>query len=72
MGPHGDPGVHAALVPNKPAAVPAGDLYGDLSRRGGYMTESHVGKAVLLPFLSALSYLHSHVGAASSWRRPCE
>ena len=34
----------------------------ELSRRGGYMPEAHVAKAVLIPFLSALTYMHSQVG----------
>eukprot|EP00887_Chlorella_sp_A99_P004640 scaffold4.g4640.t1 len=38
--------------------APRGDLYGELSCRGGYMSESQVAKNVLLPFLSALSYMH--------------
>lgn len=43
---------------------PAGDLYVELSRRGGYMAEAHVVKSVLIPFLSALTYMHAQVGAA--------
>lgn len=37
-----------------------GDLYGELSRHGGYMLEVHVVRHVMNPFLSALSYLHEH------------
>ncbi|EFN57657.1 hypothetical protein CHLNCDRAFT_11382, partial [Chlorella variabilis] len=36
-----------------------GDLYVELSRRGGYMPEAHVVKNVLIPFLSALTYMHT-------------
>ncbi|KAI3438488.1 hypothetical protein D9Q98_000916 [Chlorella vulgaris] len=36
-----------------------GDLYVELSRRGGYMPEPHVVKSVLIPFLSALTYMHT-------------
>lgn len=50
-------------------ATPPGDLYGDLSRRGGHMTEAHVAKAVMLPFLSALAYMHAQAGrgGAGAW-----
>jgi hypothetical protein len=44
-----------------PATCPAGDLYVELSRRGGYMAEAHVVKTVMQPFLSALAYMHSQV-----------
>ncbi|PSC71935.1 aurora other [Micractinium conductrix] len=36
-----------------------GDLYVELSRRGGHMPESHVAKNVMIPFLSALTYMHA-------------
>ena len=38
-----------------------GDLYVELSRRGGHMPESHVAKNVMIPFLSALTYMHAQV-----------
>ena len=41
---------------------PPGDLYVELSRRGGYMAEAHVVKGVMIPFLSALTYMHAQVG----------
>ena len=62
---------HAGLT--LPPACPAlpcltGDLYVELSRRGGYMPEAHVVKNVLIPFLSALTYMHTQVEAG---RRIC-
>lgn len=34
----------------------------ELSRRGGYLPEQQVVKGVLIPFLSALTYMHNQVG----------
>ena len=48
--------------PHRPPLPTAGDLYVELSRRGGYMPETHVVKGVLIPFLSALTYMHTQVG----------
>lgn len=36
-----------------------GDLYEELKRSGGAMPEPRVAGAVLRPFLSAMTYLHS-------------
>jgi hypothetical protein len=61
-------------LPPRPASRPClpasltGDLYVELSRRGGYMPEAHVVKNVLIPFLSALTYMHTQVEAG---RRIC-
>lgn len=35
-----------------------GDVFGELDRRGGSMTEADAVRQVLSPFLSALEYLH--------------
>jgi serine/threonine protein kinase len=35
-----------------------GDVFGELDRRGGSMTEADAVRQVLAPFLSALEYLH--------------
>lgn len=37
-----------------------GDLYGELSRHGGYMLEVHVVRHIMTPFLAALAYLHEN------------
>ncbi|GBF96529.1 aurora protein [Raphidocelis subcapitata] len=36
-----------------------GDVFGELDRRGGTMSESEAVRAVLAPFMSALRYLHA-------------
>lgn len=36
-----------------------GDVFGELDRRGGAMSEAESVRHVLQPFLSALQYLHS-------------
>lgn len=36
-----------------------GDVFGELDRRGGSMTEADAVRQVLAPFLSALEYLHA-------------
>lgn len=36
-----------------------GDVFGELDRRGGSMTEADAVRQVLSPFLSALEYLHT-------------
>jgi len=36
-----------------------GDVFGELDRRGGTMSESDAVRQVLAPFMSALRYLHS-------------
>lgn len=36
-----------------------GDVFGELDRRGGSMTEADAVRQVLSPFLSALEYLHA-------------
>ncbi|KAF8065557.1 hypothetical protein HT031_003158 [Scenedesmus sp. PABB004] len=36
-----------------------GDVFGELDRRGGSMTEADAVRQVIAPFLSALEYLHS-------------
>ena len=35
-----------------------GDVFGELDRRGGTMSEADAVRSVLAPFLGALSYLH--------------
>ncbi len=37
-----------------------GDVFGELQRRNGAMSERDAVRAVVEPFLSALHYLHSH------------
>lgn len=36
-----------------------GDVFGELDRRGGSMTEADAVRQVISPFLSALEYLHA-------------
>lgn len=50
---------YPAPPPTHPHSLPPGDLYVELSRRGGYMAETHVVKNVMTPFLSALTYMHT-------------
>ena len=52
-------------LPPPPPHVRAGDLYLELSRRGGHMSEAHVAKSVMLPFLSALQFMHAQVSSST-------
>ena len=54
-----------AFTPPPPPHVRAGDLYLELSRRGGHMSEAHVAKSVMLPFLSALQFMHAQVSSST-------
>ena len=45
------PGLSACSQPHHLHRHRTGDLYVELSRRGGYMPETHVVKGVLIPFL---------------------
>jgi len=59
---HLSPAPLPASLPFGPCLFP-GDLYVELSRRGGYMAEAHVVKGVMIPFLSALAYMHAQARA---------
>ncbi len=44
-----------------------GDLFEDLKKGGGQLKEKYAVRDVIVPFLSALSYLHSQVRAPGFW-----
>ncbi len=43
-----------------------GDLFEDLKKGGGQLKEKYAARDVIVPFLSALAYLHSQVRALPS------
>ncbi len=49
------------LAPTQEFAL-CGDLFEDLKKGGGQMKEKYAARDVIVPFLSALSYLHAQVG----------
>ena len=51
-----DEGIHLVMQ-----LAEQGDLFGELSRQGGFLQEEYVAVRVALPLLKALAYLHERV-----------
>lgn len=56
------------LAPAQEFAL-CGDLFEDLKKGGGQMKEKYAARDVIVPFLSALSYLHAQVGTGTGTGR---